>query len=105
MPLEGHWRRTNTPLRRLSARERYVAFAGVGVTLMAILVLIVATAGDTESPPAPGCIRADVAGRVGGERIHPCGAAAKATCARALEFDTPRSRTVIAACQEARIEF
>jgi hypothetical protein len=105
MPLEGHWRRTNTPLRRLSARERYIAIGGVTVTLLAILVLIVATAGNTEPGPAPGCIRADVAGRVGGERIHPCGAEAKATCARSLEFDTPRSRTILDACREAGIKF
>jgi hypothetical protein len=105
MPMEGHWRRTQTPLRRLSRRERNVVIVGVAVTFIALLVLIVATAGDTEPGPAPGCIRADVAGRVGGERIHPCGAEARATCSRALDFDTPRSRTVLEACREAGIRY
>jgi predicted metal-binding membrane protein len=105
MPMEGHWRRVNTPLRRLTARERNVVIAGLAVTLVALLALVLATAGDTQPGPAPGCIRADVAGRVGGERIHPCGAEAKATCARSATFDTPRSRTIVAACREAGIEF
>jgi hypothetical protein len=105
MPLEGHWQRTNTPLRRLSARERNLVIAGLAVTAVALLALILATAGSTETAPAPGCIRADVAGRVGGERIHPCGKAAETTCARSREFDTPRSRTILAACDEAGIKF
>jgi hypothetical protein len=105
MPLEGHWRRTNTPLRRLSTRERNAVIVGLAVTIVALLVLILATASSTQPGPAAGCIRADVAGRVGGERIHPCGAAARTTCARALSFDTPRSRAIVEACREARIRF
>jgi hypothetical protein len=105
MPLEGHWQRTNTPLRRLSPRERNVVIAGLAVTVVAVIALIVATAGSTQPAPAPGCIRADVAGRVGGERIHPCGRAAEATCARSRGFDSPRSRTILEACEAAGIKF
>jgi hypothetical protein len=105
MPLEGHWNRTNTPLRRLSARERKLVIAGLAVTVAALLALLLATAGDSRPAPATGCIRAVVAGRVGGELVHPCGNEARATCARSAGFDSPRSRTIVAACREAGIEF
>jgi hypothetical protein len=105
MPMEGHWRRVNTPLRRLTSRERNAVVAGLAVTIVAILGLILVSAGSTQPPPPPGCIRALVAGRTGGEVIHPCGEAAKTTCAHAASFDTPRSRAVLESCREAGIEF
>ena len=105
MPLEGHWRRTQAPLRRLPARERNLAIAAVAVTLVALLVLIVATAGDSRPGPAKGCIRVVVAGRVGGELIHGCGAEAEAICTRSNHFDDPRAREMGQACREAGIEF
>ncbi|MFN8162652.1 MAG: hypothetical protein U0R26_02260 [Solirubrobacterales bacterium] len=105
MPLEGHWRRTNTPLRRLSARERNVVIAGLAVTLVALVALLLATAGDSRPAPAPGCIRVVVAGRVGGELIHGCGAKAKAICARSATFDNERARTIVANCEERGIGF
>jgi hypothetical protein len=105
MPLEGHWRRTQTPLRRLSPRERNVVIAGMVVTVVALVALLLATAGDTQPPPAPGCIRVAVAGRVGGELIHPCGREAEKVCARSTEFDTVRSHQIVEACEKARIDF
>lgn len=105
MPLEGHWRRTNTPLRRLPARERNVVIAGVAVTLVALVALLLATAGDSQPGPEPGCIRVVVAGRVGGELVHGCGAEAKAICARSATFDNERARTIVAHCEERGIRF
>lgn len=105
MPMEGHWQRVNTPLRRLTIRERNVVLGGLAVTVIALLALLLATAGDTQPGPAPGCIRVAVAGRVGGELIHPCGAEAKAVCARSTTFDTPRSRAIVAECRDREIKF
>jgi predicted metal-binding membrane protein len=105
MPMEGHWQRVNTPLRRLTVRERNVVLAGLAVTVVALLALLLATAGDSQPGPAPGCIRVAVAGRVGGELIHPCGAEAKAVCARSTAFDTPRSRAIAAECRDRGIKF
>ncbi|HWW67045.1 MAG TPA: hypothetical protein VNY83_03590 [Solirubrobacterales bacterium] len=104
MPLEGHWRRVNTPLRRLETRERNVAIAAVGVTLVALVALILATAGDSRPGPAPGCIRVLVAGRVGGEVVAGCGAEAKAICTRSATFDDPRARKIVESCRQAGIE-
>jgi predicted metal-binding membrane protein len=105
MPLEGHYKRANTPLRRLTKRERNVVLAGLAVTVVALLALVLATAGDSQPPLAPGCLSVNVAGRVGGEQIHGCGAEARAACVRATTFDDERSRTIVAACEEAGIKF
>ena len=71
---------------------------------MALLVLILATAGDSRPGPAPGCISTVVAGRVGGEPVNGCGAKAQAICARAANFDDPRAQKIGEVCREAGIE-
>jgi hypothetical protein len=103
MPLEGHFQRVNTPLRRLTSRERNVVIAATLGTAVAILALIVATAGDSRPEPAAGCVSAVVAGRVGGEPVNGCGADAKAICARSANYDNPRARTIGEKCDEAGI--
>jgi hypothetical protein len=103
MPLEGHFERVNTPLRRLTPRERNVVIAALLVTIVAILALILATASDSRPGPAAGCVSAVVAGRVGGEPVNGCGAEAKAICARSANYDNPRARTINGKCDEAGI--
>jgi hypothetical protein len=105
MPLEGHWRTVNTPLRRLTTRERNVVIAGLAVTIVAVLALILLSENHGRPAPAAGCINVMVAGRTGGEVLHPCGAAAKTTCASAATFDTPRSRAIVESCHEGRIKY
>ena len=103
MPLEGHYQRVNTPLRRLTSRERNVVLAGTLVTIGVVLALILATAGNSRPAPAAGCVSAVVAGRVGGEPVNGCGEEAKAICARSANYDNPRSRTINAKCDEAGV--
>ncbi len=103
MPLEGHFQRVNTPLRRLTPRERNVVVGGTLVTILAILALILATAGDSRPGPAAGCVSAVVAGRVGGEPVNGCGAKAKEICARSANFDNPRAQKIGEVCDEAGI--
>src|SRR5919204_5873922 len=47
MPLEGHWKRTNTPLRRLTRRERRVAIVSAGGGLLTGLAPVLAPGGDS----------------------------------------------------------
>jgi hypothetical protein len=103
MPLEGHWQRTNTPLRRLTKRERNVVISGLAVTLVALAVLLLATAGSTQPPPPPGCISVAVAGRTGAELVHGCGTEAREICARAATRDDPGSRAIVESCGERGI--
>jgi hypothetical protein len=104
MPLEGHFERVNTPLRKLNGRERKALVAGTVVMIVAIAALLLATAGDSRPAPKPGCISVVVAGRVGGEPVNGCGAEAKAICARAANFDDPRAQKIGEVCREAGIE-
>jgi hypothetical protein len=103
MPLEGHFQRVNTPLRRLTKRERNVVVAGLATTLIALAVLIFATAGDSQPPPAPGCIRASVAGRTGAELIQACGSEARELCARSAGRDEPQYLAIAASCSDQSI--
>lgn len=101
MPLEGHWRRINTPLRRLSVRERNIAIAAVGVTLAACVALIIATLGNSTPAPGPGCIRATIPHVMGGETLNACGGRAKRICdARAGDTD-PGARAIQESCRQA----
>ena len=56
MPLEGHWERVNTPMRRLTRRERTVVLVAALATLVTVLVLVLSTIGNDRPAPAPGCI-------------------------------------------------
>jgi hypothetical protein len=100
MPLEGHWRKQNTPLRRLTPRERKVGIAVLAVTIAVVVAVILAAGTGTSRPgPAAGCIRVVVAGKTGGEVVAGCGAEAEAICAHSAKFDDPRSRDVTANCR------
>jgi type II secretory pathway component PulM len=98
MPLEGHFERVNTPLRKLTPRERNVVISILIVTTVAILALLFVPS-HSERPLAPrGCLETYVAGRVGSEPVVGCGAKAEALCARAATFENQRAATVVAAC-------
>jgi hypothetical protein len=111
MPLEGHYRTVNTPLRKLTPRERNVVIAGLVVTTIALLALLFVPA-HNESPlldenggARTGCIEVAVAGRVGAEPVVGCGTKAQQICTRAAGFDVPRSETITEACVEAGVRF
>jgi hypothetical protein len=99
MPLEGHYRRQTTPLYKLSSREVKVATSVLAITLVALLAVVLATAGDSNPATPRGCIKAQVAGVVGSETISGCGAEAEAKCAHAAGFEGPRPETVVAECE------
>jgi hypothetical protein len=99
MPLEGHYERQTTPLYKLSSREIKAATSVLAITVIALLAVVLATAGESSPPTPRGCIKAQVAGVVGSEAISGCGAEAEAKCAHAARFDGPRPETVVAECE------
>jgi hypothetical protein len=105
MPLEGHYERQTTPLYKLSRRELKVAFSILLVTLAAMVAVVAATAGDSNPPPAIGCINPTVAGIVGAETINRCGQEAVDTCSHAAEFTGARAETIVANCNQQRVKF
>jgi hypothetical protein len=111
MPLEGHYRTVNTPLRRLSRRELTVLVAGCAVTAIAILALLFVPAHndrpllEAHGGGDAGCIEVAVAGRVGAEPVVGCGARARALCARASGYEGPRAETILGACEDAGVRY
>jgi hypothetical protein len=105
MPLEGHYERQNTPLYKLSPREIKVAFSILIVTVVAMVAVVAATAGDSNPPPAIGCINPTVAGIVGAETINRCGQEAVETCSHAAEFTGARAETIVANCEKQAVKF
>lgn len=105
MPLEGHYARQTTPLYKLSSREIKAASAILVVTVVAMLAVVFATAGDSNPPTPMGCIHAETAGIVGAETISGCGAEAEAKCAHAARFDSPQAQTVVAECERQGVRF
>jgi hypothetical protein len=105
MPLEGHYERQTTPLRKLTPRELKAAFGALGVTLIALAVVVLLTVGDDPEPVAKGCIRPTVAGIVGAETINACGREAVEVCAHAAEFSGARAETIVSDCNSHGIKF
>ncbi len=105
MPLEGHYARQTTPLRKLTSRELKAAFGVLAVTLTAMLVVILMTVGDSSDPLAAGCTKSTVAGIVGAETIHACGQEAVKVCSHAAEFSGARAETVVSDCKTNGIRF
>jgi hypothetical protein len=111
MPLEGHYRRVNTPLRKLTTRERAVLAVGIAITAIAVAALLFVPSHndrpllDEHGGRRAGCIEVAVAGRVGSEPIVGCGERAVALCRRATGFEGPRPDAILAACTEAGVKF
>jgi hypothetical protein len=107
MPLEGHYQRVNTPLRKLTSREKWVVLIGLLVIVVALLALVFVPP-STEHPfvqSRRGCIEVGVAGRVGSEPVIGCGQKAVAICRRAAEFEDARAETITNACEEQGIRY
>lgn len=105
MPLEGHYERQTTPLYKLTPRERRAAFLTLVATLVAMLVVVLYTVGDSNPGPPQGCIRSEVAGIVGAETISACGEEAVAICDRASRFEGARPETIVADCKTQGVKF
>jgi hypothetical protein len=109
MPLEGHYQRVNTPLRKLTPRELRVLVIGTAVTLLAVLALVFLPSSGggpiIQDRAGRSCIEVFVAGRVGSEPVVGCGAKAVEICRRASGFDDPRANTILDACREEGIGY
>jgi hypothetical protein len=103
MPLEGQWRRANTPLRHLTRRERWVAAIATLAVTGAVVLLIALTAGNSRPAPGPGCIRATVPHVMGAEQLNACGQRARRVCAQHASDSDPGSLAIAESCRKARI--
>jgi hypothetical protein len=109
MPLEGHYQRVNTPLRKLSGREIKVLVIGTIVTMVVCLGLIFIPSSNggaiIQDKAGRSCVEVFVAGRVGSEPVVGCGQKAVEICRRASGYDDPRAHTIIDACLAEGIKY
>ena len=105
MPLEGHYAKQTTPMYKLSSRELKAAFGALAVTLIAVIAIVAATAGDSNPPPAQGCINPTVAGVVGAETLNACGQQAVDICTHASNYSGARAETILGNCEAQGVEF
>jgi hypothetical protein len=103
VPMEGHWQRVNTPLRRLSGRERGVAVAAVAITAVALIALVLTTVGNSRPALPRGCISAIVPGATGGASVEACGTRARSLCAIHATQEDPGSQAIKESCRRAGI--
>lgn len=105
MPLEGHWKRTNTPLRETTGRERLIVratLAIVGIAVIAAIVVAIATSGGSNGGgAAQGCVRVDVPSTMGGSTIHACGAQAAEFCRGPIAHDPSLRGVALPRCRQA----
>jgi hypothetical protein len=92
VPVEGQWRRANTPL---SPRDKRLLAAVAAIAAIAALALAIAYAVRPAATSNAGCVGIDVPSTMGGARLRTCGAAARAFCHTQGALDN----TIAAACR------
>jgi hypothetical protein len=103
MPLEGHWQRVNTPVRKLTRRERRLVRAALVLVIIATVAIVVVAASSSTPAPRPGCISAIVPGATGGVPVDACGARARAICRAHAGQSDPGSLSIERSCRRAGI--
>lgn len=106
VPLQGHWDRVNTPLRKTTRRERALVravLALLAVAAVAATVVVIAASGNGTSgtPLAPGCIRIEVPSTMGGGTSDFCGARAASFCRGRATHEPPLDATALPKCRAA----
>jgi hypothetical protein len=100
MPLEGHWNRVNTPLRRITGRERRV-LAAVAAVLAATVLGLAAAALFGRSESEPGCVDITLPSTMGAGVQHACGSRAQSLCASAPVRGGQFERAARGPCERA----
>jgi hypothetical protein len=99
MPVEGNWERQQTPLRRLSRRERrlFQAIAAALLVATAVVVLLALL----QAPPRAhaGCIEVTGSSTLGAANYRVCGADRRTWCRQEAAHDDPLARAVQARCR------
>jgi hypothetical protein len=101
MPLEGHWKRVQTPLRSVSRREaRAIAIVAV-LAAIALAIVSYAIVHGGSSRDEPACIRVTIASSTGGATLRACGEDAARWCRSMAARDDALARKVKSRCRRA----
>jgi hypothetical protein len=99
--LVGHSRRLATPLGAGERRLTKVLGALAIAALIGVIVIVVMNHRGLTS--RNGCINTTVAGSLGGQLVHACGAQARSLCASERGRGDATAQTILAACREAHV--
>jgi hypothetical protein len=101
VPLQGHWERVNTPLRKTTLRERRILWVVVALLAVACIAgAIVAIGSSSPSTPA-GCIHLEAPSTMGAVASDICGNDAKKLCTGHQARTDPLSATILPQCRQA----
>jgi hypothetical protein len=101
MPMQGHWERLQTPLRKTSRREgRLIAVVGGLVAVGLAVFLYVAIQGGS-SAPDQGCVEVTAAHSTGGATLRACGEKAERWCRSSANTPEPLARQLRRECPAA----
>src|SRR5947209_165683 len=101
MPLEGHWKRLQTPLRRTTRREARLIAAAAGFLAVTVVIVLYVALQSGSSAAGPGCIKVTAASSTGGATLHACGQAAARWCRSAAVRHDALARSVREECRGA----
>jgi len=101
MPLEGHWARQRTPLRRVSRREGWAMALVASLLAIAAGVAIYLALSHGGPKTAAGCVDVTAASSTGGATLHACGDAAARLCRSQATRADPFARAVQERCARA----
>jgi hypothetical protein len=80
VPLQGHWQRVNTPLRKTTSRERRILLVVAAVLAVTVIAGTIVAIGSSSKGTPAGCIHLEVGSTMGGSRTQLCGRTAQSFC-------------------------
>jgi hypothetical protein len=101
VPLEGHWDRQHTPIRRLSRRERRIVLPVTVALALACVAVIVFSLGGSSHSTAAGCVEVVGPSTMGASNYQTCGPQAARFCAAHANGDDGFARAAQQDCRRA----
>ena len=101
MPLEGHWARVNTPLRKTTSREKRILWVVLALVAAACIAGALVAFGSSSAPTPKGCIRVEVPSTMGASASTICGDGAASFCRSAPAHKPPLNATALPKCRDA----
>jgi hypothetical protein len=89
VPLEGHWARVNTPLRKTTSRERRILWVFVAILAVAAIVGTVVAIGSSSPSTPSGCVRIELPSTMGASASTICGDKARSEDSNAGRLSFP----------------
>ena len=101
MPLQGHWQRVNTPLRKTTLRERRIVWVAAALLAAACIAGAIVAFGSSSPATPANCIHLEAPSTMGGVASNICGDDARRLCTGEKARTDPLSATIVPQCRKA----